>query len=42
MLGEEAANIPCSVEKFKDTKEVLKIRKSKDMQYNGQKKKDKQ
>jgi hypothetical protein len=27
---------------FEDTKEVIKIRKSKDRQHNGQKKKDKQ
>jgi hypothetical protein len=29
-------------EEFEDTKGVIKIRKSKDRQYNGQKKKDKQ
>jgi hypothetical protein len=28
-------------EELKDTKEVIKIRKSKDRQHNGQKKKDK-
>ena len=28
-------------EKFHDTKEVIRSRKSKDRQYNGQKKKDK-
>jgi len=29
-------------EEFEDTKGVIKIRKSKDRQHNGQKKKDKQ
>jgi hypothetical protein len=34
----------CSVnqEEFEDTKDVIKIRKWKDRQHNGQKKKDKQ
>jgi hypothetical protein len=34
--------LPCDQEEFEDTKGVIRIRKSKNRQHNGQKKKDKQ
>ena len=41
-MPNELILILCLQEEFEDTKGVIRIRKSKNLQYNGQKKKDKQ
>jgi hypothetical protein len=40
-MPNELILILCLQEEFEDTKGVIRIRKSKNLQYNGQKKKDK-